>query len=72
MDGESDEGGSGKIPGSPSITTPQAGIPEALLSCTRFRSRPRPDGIGLSFAKATQSPAITLRPRTVTTTTVPR
>jgi hypothetical protein len=72
MDGESDGRGSGKIPGSPSITTPQAGIPEALLSCTRFRFLPLHDGIGLSFAKATKSPAITLRPRMVTTTTVPR
>jgi hypothetical protein len=40
MDGESDGRGSGKIPGSPSITTPQAGIPEALLSFTSVRFLP--------------------------------
>ena len=40
MDGESDGRGSGKIPGSPSITKPQACIPEAFLSFTRFRFLP--------------------------------
>jgi hypothetical protein len=40
MDGESDGRGSGKIPGSPSITKPQACIPEAFLSFTKFRFLP--------------------------------
>jgi hypothetical protein len=40
MDGESDGRGSGKIPGSPSITTPHAGRPEALLAFTSVRFLP--------------------------------
>jgi hypothetical protein len=72
MDGESDGRGSGKIPDSPRIKKPQACIPEAFLSFTSFRSLPLHDCICLSFAKATKSPAITLRTRMVTMTTIPR